>query len=101
MRNPSETARFEKRRNTQTLRNLEYRRMNTTRITKIGNSKGIIIPSEIIKALVLEEGDEVELNYDPISETLTSIFHNSKQLKLVPQGSDLEGSPQPEGKVRP
>lgn len=88
MRNPSEAARFEKRRNTQTLRNLEYRRMNTTRITKIGNSKGIIIPSEIIKALALDEGDEVELSYDPSSQILSSKFPNSKQLKLVPPGID-------------
>ncbi|MBP9670664.1 AbrB/MazE/SpoVT family DNA-binding domain-containing protein [Candidatus Woesebacteria bacterium] len=75
--------------------------MNTTRITKIGNSKGIIIPSEIIKALALDEGDEVELSYDPNSQILSSKFPNSKQLKLVSSGSDLEGSAQPEGKVRP
>jgi antitoxin component of MazEF toxin-antitoxin module len=61
-----------------------------TKITKIGNSKGIIIPSEIIKALVLEEGDDVELHYDPTTETLTSKFHNSKQLKLGSYGADLE-----------
>lgn len=62
--------------------------MNTTRITKIGNSKGIIIPSEIIKALALDEGDEVELSYDQSSQILSSKFPNSKQLKLVPPGSD-------------
>jgi len=56
--------------------------MNTTRITKIGNSKGIIIPSEIIKALVLEEGDEVELNFNPTSQVLSAIFTQTKQLKL-------------------
>ena len=56
--------------------------MNTTHITKIGNSKGIIIPSEIIKALVLEEGDEVELNYDPHSQILSATFTQTKQLKL-------------------
>jgi antitoxin component of MazEF toxin-antitoxin module len=56
--------------------------MNTTRITKIGNSKGIIIPSEIIKALVLEEGDEVELNFDPNTQILSATFTQTKQLKL-------------------
>jgi antitoxin component of MazEF toxin-antitoxin module len=56
--------------------------MNTTKITKIGNSKGIIIPSEIIKALVLEEGDEVKLNYDPSTQVLSATFTETKQLKL-------------------
>jgi antitoxin component of MazEF toxin-antitoxin module len=56
--------------------------MNTTRITKIGNSKGIIIPSEIIKALVLEEGDEVELSFDPTTQILSATFTQTKQLKL-------------------
>ncbi len=75
--------------------------MNRTKITRIGNSKGIIIPSVVIKALALDEGDEVELNYDPTTQILSSKFPNTKQLKLVPPGSDLEGSAQPEGKVRP
>ncbi len=55
---------------------------STTRITKIGNSKGIIIPSEIIKALALDEGDEVELSYDPATQVLSAIFTETKQLKL-------------------
>ena len=75
--------------------------MNRTKITRIGNSKGIIIPSEVIKALALDEGDEVELSYDPTTQILSSKFPNTKQLKLVPPGSDLDGSAQPEGKVRP
>lgn len=75
--------------------------MNRTKITRIGNSKGIIIPSEVIKALALDEGDEVELHYDPTTQILSSKFPNTKQLKLVPPGSDLDGSAQPEGKVRP
>lgn len=53
-----------------------------TKITKIGNSKGIIIPSEIIKALSLDEGDEVELSYDPSSQILSATFIQTKQLKL-------------------
>ena len=65
--------------------------MMSTKITKIGNSKGIIIPSEIIKALVLDEGDAVELHYDPINQILSSSFPHSKQLKLVPSGSDPNG----------
>lgn len=56
--------------------------MMSTKITKIGNSKGIIIPSEIIKALALEESDEVELSYDPISQVLSVKFPHTKQLKL-------------------
>jgi antitoxin component of MazEF toxin-antitoxin module len=54
----------------------------STKITKIGNSKGIIIPSEIIKALALDEGDEVELNYDPSTQILSTTFTQTKQLKL-------------------
>ncbi len=56
--------------------------MKSTKITKIGNSKGIIIPSEVIKALALEEGDEVELNYDPSTQILSAEFRETKQLKL-------------------
>lgn len=56
--------------------------MISTKITKIGNSKGIIIPSEIIKALALDEGDEVELSYDSISQVLSVQFPHTKQLKL-------------------
>ena len=56
--------------------------MMSTKITKIGNSKGIIIPSEIIKALALDEGDEVNLSYDPNSQVLSAIFTQTKQLKL-------------------
>ena len=56
--------------------------MMSTKITKIGNSKGIIIPSEIIKALALDEGDEVNLTYDPSSQILAATFTQTKQLKL-------------------
>ncbi|PIS17794.1 AbrB/MazE/SpoVT family DNA-binding domain-containing protein [Candidatus Collierbacteria bacterium CG17_big_fil_post_rev_8_21_14_2_50_45_7] len=56
--------------------------MKQTKLTKIGNSKGIIIPSEVIKALALEEGDEVELSYDPTSQVMSIIFPHTKQLKL-------------------
>lgn len=53
-----------------------------TRITKIGNSKGIIIPSLVIKALVLEEGDEVDLVYNEQTQVLSATFKETKQLKL-------------------
>lgn len=56
--------------------------MKSTKITKIGNSKGIIIPSIIIKALALEEGDEVSLSYDQDSQVLSASFTTTKQLKL-------------------
>jgi antitoxin component of MazEF toxin-antitoxin module len=54
----------------------------TTRITKIGNSKGIIVPRAVIKSLALEEGDEVELLYEPSSQILSASFPKTKQLKL-------------------
>lgn len=54
----------------------------TTHITRIGNSKGVIVPSEVIKALALEEGDEVELTYDSTSQILSAYFPKTKQLKL-------------------
>lgn len=65
--------------------------MISTKITKIGNSKGIIIPSQVIKALSLEEGDGVELSYNVDTQTLSVKFPHSKQLKLAPSGSDPSG----------
>ena len=59
--------------------------MTTTHITKIGNSRGVIIPSEVIKGLALEEGDEVVLTYDENTQVLSAIFPKTKQLKLVPK----------------
>ena len=56
--------------------------MMSTKITKIGNSKGIIIPSEIIKALALDEGDGVELSYDQTTQILSASFTQTRQLKL-------------------
>lgn len=53
-----------------------------TKITKIGNSKGIIIPHLIIKALALAEGDPVELAYDTDTQILSVKFPHTKQLKL-------------------
>lgn len=54
----------------------------STRITRLGNSKGIIVPSEVVKALALEEGDEVEMNYDTDTQILSLNFPKTKQLKL-------------------
>ncbi|KKU88716.1 MAG: hypothetical protein UY18_C0009G0003 [Microgenomates group bacterium GW2011_GWF2_47_9] len=57
--------------------------MTATKITRIGNSKGIIIPSEVIKSQALEEGDEVVLTFDLASQTLSCTFPKTKQLKLT------------------
>ena len=57
--------------------------MTSTKITKLGNSKGIIIPSGVIKALALEEGDPVELEYDPDTQILSAKFPSTKQLNLI------------------
>lgn len=54
----------------------------TTKITKIGNSKGIIIPTEVVKALALEEGDLVELTYNLSRQILSVRFPSTKQLIL-------------------
>lgn len=54
-----------------------------TRIVRIGNSRGIIVPSEVIKALAIEEGDEVELNYDQGTQVLRATFPKTKQLKFA------------------
>lgn len=57
----------------------------TTKITRIGNSKGIIIPTQVVKALALDEGDVVELNYDSNSQILSITFPTTKQLTLGSQ----------------
>jgi len=57
--------------------------VTTTRITRIGNSKGIIVPREVIKSLALEEGDEVKLSYSEESQILSCFFPKTKQLKLA------------------
>lgn len=54
-----------------------------TKIIKIGNSKGLILPSEVIKALSLDEGDAVELTYNANTQILTADFVRTKQLKLA------------------
>ncbi|MEI6691003.1 MAG: AbrB/MazE/SpoVT family DNA-binding domain-containing protein [bacterium] len=57
--------------------------MVTTHITRIGNSKGIIVPSLVVKSLALDEGDEVELEYDEDAQILKCSFPSTKQLKLI------------------
>ncbi len=54
----------------------------TTKITRIGNSKGIIVPTSVIKALSLEEGDQVNLSYEEVSQQLVVSFPSTRQLKL-------------------
>ncbi len=53
-----------------------------TKIIKIGNSKGIVIPSTVIKELALEEGDQVYLRYNYHTQVLSCTFPKTKQLKL-------------------
>jgi len=53
-----------------------------TKIVKIGNSKGIIIPHPVIRALALEEGDLVNLVYQTDTQSLLVKFLPTKQLKL-------------------
>lgn len=57
--------------------------MVKTKITKIGNSRGFIVPSSVVKALALEEGDQVELAYNSKTQTLLATFPKTKQLKLT------------------
>ena len=56
--------------------------MVTTKITRIGNSRGIIVPSLVVKSLGLDDGDEVELEYDEKTQILKCRFPHTKQLKL-------------------
>jgi len=53
-----------------------------TKIIRIGNSKGIVIPSLVIKELALEEGDQVYLSYNYRTQVLSCTFPKTKQLKL-------------------
>jgi len=54
----------------------------TTHITRIGNSKGIILPSVVLRSLGLDEGDEVKLEYNENTQVLACKFPHTKQLKL-------------------
>lgn len=55
----------------------------STRLTRIGNSKGIIVPAVVVKSLALDEGDVVELEYDELAQILKCRFPHTKQLKLL------------------
>lgn len=61
----------------------DARRTTITKITRIGNSKGIIIPHLVVRSLALDEGDVVELEYDSKAEILKCRFRGTKQLKLI------------------
>lgn len=56
--------------------------MINTKISRLGNSKGIVVPRSVVKALALEEGDLVQLNYDNAKQVLSLTFPKTKQLKL-------------------
>ena len=46
-------------------------RMNTLKVTQIGNSLGVILPKEILTRLKLERGDAVHVTESPDGITLT------------------------------
>lgn len=54
----------------------------TSKITRIGNSKGIILPMQVVKALALSEGDVVEMTYHDATQELLVTFPATKQLSL-------------------
>lgn len=45
--------------------------MHTLKITKIGNSEGVILPKEVLARLKLQAGDKVFLTDAPGGATLT------------------------------
>lgn len=53
-----------------------------SKIIRVGNSKGVIIPSRIIKDLALEEGDEVNIIYNPELNEIVYKLPKSKQLRI-------------------
>ncbi len=55
----------------------------TSKITRIGNSRGLIIPTSVVKALSLEDGDAVELTYQEDAQKLVVSFPSTKQLKII------------------
>ena len=46
-------------------------RMNTLKVTQIGNSLGVVLPKEILTRLKLERGDIVHVTESPDGVTLT------------------------------
>lgn len=53
-----------------------------TKIRKIGNSKGVIIPNEFIKNFDLVLNDDVEMNYDGDQITIKPVpLHKELTLK--------------------
>ena len=46
-------------------------RMNTLKVTQIGNSLGVVLPKEILTRLKLERGDVVHVTESPDGVTLT------------------------------
>jgi len=53
-----------------------------TRVIKIGNSRGVILPSSVIKTLSIEEKEEVHIEYDEVNQNIKLSFPRSRQLKL-------------------
>lgn len=56
----------------------------TTKITRIGNSKGIILPMQVMRSLALTEGDTVAIRYEATQQQLIITFPSTRQLTLNP-----------------
>lgn len=54
----------------------------SSKVTRIGNSKGIILPMQVVKGLALAEGDAVEMTYNESTQELIVSFPATKQLSL-------------------
>lgn len=54
-----------------------------TKLIKIGNSRGFILPRPLVRSLALEEGDELTVEYRPDAQIIRLTLPPTKQLKLA------------------
>jgi antitoxin component of MazEF toxin-antitoxin module len=65
--------------------------VQTSKIRKIGNSQGIIFPTEFLEALNLKSGSEIELTIDHGTIIITPKVPNLDQLLAsVPKGKKFK-----------